>query len=210
MTSHYLNLLFSDEVMAAQERNGSRKAYARHSIDENGPDHLTDSEIAFITHRDSFYLATAGANGWPYIQHRGGPSGFVKVLDAQTLAIADYRGNRQYVSVGNAAADDRVSLFFMDYARRTRLKVMARMQVVEHGLDATLDAAVIDPAYKAHIERALVFKLEAFDWNCPQHITPRYTMAEIEPGVAQLRSQISELEAKLAQLTESARLTKTI
>jgi uncharacterized protein len=210
MTSHYLNLLFSDEVKAAQERNGSRTAYARRSGETVGPDHLTDSEMGFIALRDSFYLATSGANGWPYIQHRGGPPGFIKVFDAQTLAVADYRGNRQYVSIGNAAADDRVSLFFMDYARRTRLKVLARMKVVERGADAALDAAVADSAYKAHIERALVFKVEAFDWNCPQHITPRYTLAEIEPGVAQLRSRISELEAEIARLTEPARPTKAI
>jgi uncharacterized protein len=209
MTSHYRNLLFSDDVKAEQERNGSRRAYTRQSAEADGPDHLTDSEIAFIAQRDSFYLATRGANGWPYMQHRGGPQGLIKILDLQTLAIADYRGNRQYVSVGNAGADDRVSLFFMDYPRRTRLKMLARMHVVERGADAAFDAAIADADYKAHIERGLVFKVEAFDWNCPQHITPRYTLAEIEPGVAQLRSRISELEAEVARLAEASSATRT-
>jgi uncharacterized protein len=208
VTSHYQNLLFSDGAKAEQERNGSRKAYARQSAEADGPDNLTDSEIAFIVQRDSFYLATRGADGWPYMQHRGGPPGFVKMLDPQTLAIADYRGNRQYVSIGNAAADDRVSLFFMDYTRRARLKVLARMHVVAHDMNAAIVSAVTNPEYKAHIERALVFKIEAFDWNCPQHITPRFTLAEIEPGVAQLRSRIGELEAEVARLAEAARANR--
>jgi uncharacterized protein len=203
MTSHYLNLLFSDEVKSVQERLGSRKAYARQSISDDGPDRLSENEMAFVAQRDSFYLATVGTSGWPYIQHRGGPAGFLKILNTQTLAIADYRGNRQYVSVGNATVDDRVSLFLMDYARRARLKVLAHMSVVEPGNNAVLDAAVIDPGYKAHIERVLVFRVEAFDWNCPQHITPRYTLAEIEPSVSILRSRISQLEAEVARLTVS-------
>jgi predicted pyridoxine 5'-phosphate oxidase superfamily flavin-nucleotide-binding protein len=197
MTSRYLNLLFSDEVKAAQERYGRRLAYAQRD-GEAAADRLTENEVAFIIARDSFYMATMGAGGWPYIQHRGGPPGFVKVLNDRTLAIPDYRGNRQYVSVGNAAANNRTSLFFMDYQRRARLKVAARMTIVEPGENPKLDTAVAEQTYKARIERSLVFEIEAFDWNCPQHITPRYTLAEIEPAIGALKARIAALEAELA------------
>jgi len=198
MTARYLDLLASASVKAAQEANGSRHAYERADGAAASPaDALTENEIGFIAQRDSFYMATIGADGWPYLQHRGGPPGFVKALDAHHLAIADYRGNRQYISLGNAAADDRVSLFFMDYVRRARLKVLARMRVAAPSEDPALDTAVADPAYKARVERILIFTIEAFDWNCPQHITPRYTVAEIEPAVAALKSRIAELEANI-------------
>ncbi len=201
LTAHFLDVLSSDAVKAAQEANGSRRAYARGEGGPDAPDSLTENEAAFIASRSSFYLATQGAGGWPYVQHRGGPPGFLKVLDERTLAMADYRGNRQYISIGNAAVSDKAALFFMDYARRGRLKMLARMRVADLAKEPDIAAAVIDPAYKAAVERAIVFTVEAFDWNCPQHITPRYTMAEIEPAVAALRSRIAELEAKLAECT---------
>jgi len=144
-------------------------------------------------------MATVSENGWPYIQHRGGPAGFLKMLDTKTLAFADFRGNRQYISVGNIAHDDRVSLFLMDYPRQARLKILGRMQAVDLADKPELAASLATPGHKAKIERALVIKVEAFDWNCPQHITQRFTLAEIEPVVSSLRAKIADLEAKLAE-----------
>ncbi len=180
MTSRYMNLLFSPAVKEAQSRFGSRDAYDRRAGATKTPDPLTEMEAQFIAARDSFYMATNGADGWPYLQHRGGAPGFVKILDAHRLGFADFRGNRQYISVGNLADDNRASLFFMDYARRARLKLLGRVSVVNLDDSPELTAALVDPSYKARVERALVIDVEAFDWNCPQHITPRYTLAEIE------------------------------
>ena len=202
MTERFLNMLFSPSVKAAQSANGSRSAYStRDGATE--PDVLGANEIDFIASRDSFYMASIGAGGWPYIQHRGGPAGFVKVLDERTLGIADFRGNRQYVSLGNLVDDDRAAFFFMDYPRRARLKLLGHVKAV--ALDDAPDLALTlkDPAYKAKVERALVIRVEAFDWNCPQHITPRYTLAEIAPSVEALKMRIAELEAKLAALKAS-------
>ncbi|HOY78578.1 MAG TPA: pyridoxamine 5'-phosphate oxidase family protein [Hyphomonadaceae bacterium] len=198
MTHKYLSTLFTDDVKAAQEENGSRHGYARF----DGPaeaDELTEAEADFIAVRDSFYMATVSENGWPYIQHRGGPAGFLKVLDSRTLAFADFRGNRQYISVGNIKHDDRVSLFLMDYPRQGRLKILGRMHEVDLADDPKLAEALAMPGYKAKVERALVIKVEAFDWNCPQHITQRFTLAEIEPAVSSLRARIAELEKELAE-----------
>jgi hypothetical protein len=204
MTSHYHDIMFSDAVKAAQEANGSRKAYARQEGVAEGADRLGENEAAFIAVRDSFYMATVGSGGWPYIQHRGGPPGFVKIVDAATLAIADYRGNRQYVSVGNAAGENRVALFFMDYARQARLKLLARLRIADLASEPALAAVVIDTGYKAVVERALVFSVEAFDWNCPQHITPRYTLADMRPALDSLKARIAELEAMLAAVTTAS------
>jgi hypothetical protein len=180
MGHKFAELSFTSHVRAVQEEQGSRKAYAKFY---GGPDHhdrLGDAEAAFIAARDSFYMATVSETGWPYIQHRGGPAGFVKVLDEKTIGFADFRGNRQYISVGNLANDNRVSLFFMDYPRQARLKMLGRARIV--GLDGTPD--VIEklalPDYPAKVERGFVIGIEAFDWNCPQHITPRFTLAEIK------------------------------
>lgn len=197
MTSRFLNVLFSPSVKAAQEANGSRAAYARHDGIAREADQLSEREAEFITTRDSFYMATVGHEGWPYIQHRGGPAGFVKVLSARTLGFADYRGNRQYVSVGNLSDDNRAAFFFMDYPNRTRLKLLGRVRAVDLAADPALGKALTDPGYKATPERALVVDVEAFDWNCPQHITPRFTVEEITPAVEALQARIDELEAEL-------------
>jgi uncharacterized protein len=199
MTSHFLNLLASPAVKAAQEANGSRAAQSRHDSASLEPDHLTEREAAFIAMRDSFYMATVGHEGWPYMQHRGGPSGFVKVVSERSFAFADFRGNRQYVSVGNLAADDRAAFFFMDYANRARLKVLGRVRAIDLASDPALAKALIVPGYKAMPERALVVDVEAFDWNCPQHITPRFTVEQIEPAVEALKARIAELEAALGR-----------
>lgn len=197
MTARYLQMLFTDSVKAAQEANGSRAAYARLDAAKVAPDFLTEREAAFISARDSFYLASVAENGWPYLQHRGGPRGFVKVLDERRLGLADYRGNRQYVSIGNVAADPRVSLFFMDYPSRARLKVLGRMRSISGAAANDIAASLTDDAYGAKIERFLIVDIEAFDWNCPQHITPRYTMEEIEPMLTPLKRRIVELQSQM-------------
>ncbi|HEX2512169.1 MAG TPA: pyridoxamine 5'-phosphate oxidase family protein [Xanthobacteraceae bacterium] len=198
MTSRFLNLVFSPSVKEAQQRYGSREAYSRRD-GTTEPDQLTENEAQFIATRDSMYMASIGANGWPYIQHRGGPPGFIKVLNARSLGIADFRGNRQYVSVGNLADDNRVALFLMDYPRRARLKILGRARAVDLAQASDLASALIDPGYGAKVERGIVIDVEAFDWNCPQHITPRYTLAEIEPSIAALKARIAELEAEVVK-----------
>ncbi len=196
MTAHYMELLFTPEVMQHQAAHGSRDSYARMADGaEASPDTLGPKEAMFLATRDSFYVASTSASGWPYVQHRGGPSGFVKLLGDRQIGFADYRGNRQYVSLGNVATDDRVALFFMDYVRRARLKMLGRMRAVDLADRPDLAASLIDEAYSAKIERGFVIDIEAFDWNCPQHITPRYTQADIAEIVTPLQQRIAALEA---------------
>lgn len=199
MTSRFFNMVFTPPVKAAQEANGSRHAYASHDGAAREPDCLTEKEAAFIASRDSFYMATVGEGGWPYIQHRGGPPGFVKVLSERMLGLADFRGNRQYVSIGNLNHDGRVALFFIDYARRTRLKLLGRARTINLGIEPSLARALVDTDYDVRVERGLIIEIEAFDWNCPQHITPRYTIEEITPAIDALKARIAELEAELAR-----------
>jgi len=199
----YFDIAFTPSVKRVQALNGSRRGYARFDTAEDAnpsPDGLTPREAAFIAGRDSVYMATIGETGWPYIQHRGGPRGFVKVLDPGTLGLADYRGNRQYISLGNAAADDRVALFFMDYPHRRRLKIYGRMRPIE--ADDPLASALADPDYGAQAERGLLVRVEAFDWNCPQHITPRFTAEELAPVIDALTTRIAELEGERARPPE--------
>jgi len=178
MSRRYTGLTFTNDVKAQQERYGTRSSAARmeHSAFEDG--RFSEREREFVERRDSFYMASVLQNGWPYLQHRGGPQGFVKVLDDRLLAFADFRGNQQFISTGNVRGDDRVALFFMDYPNRQRLKIMARAEVVEAGDRPELVGRVEDPDYRARIERVILLHVEAFDWNCPQHITPRYTERE--------------------------------
>lgn len=171
------DIAFTPAVKAVQERLGSRKSYARVEDGAGWSSEVTDELAAFIAGRDSFYLGTASADGQPYIQHRGGPPGFLKVLDPGTLAIADFSGNRQYISMGNLSENDRVFLFLMDYPNRRRVKIWGRAEFVED--DADLLARVVDADYGARPERALVIHVEAWDVNCPQHITPRFTVEEL-------------------------------
>lgn len=199
----YLDIAFTPAVEAAQAANGSAGVYdkiramrANHAL---GP-----AEQAFIAERDSFYLASVSETGWPYVQHRGGPAGFLKVIDATTLAFADYRGNRQYISLGNTSANDRVSLFLMDYPARRRLKIYGRFEARDLTGDPALAQAIVEPGYRAVPERAMLIHIEAFDWNCPQHITPRYTEAQIAEAVAPLRTRLAALEAENAALRGSA------
>ncbi|MCB1547170.1 MAG: pyridoxamine 5'-phosphate oxidase family protein [Hyphomicrobiaceae bacterium] len=174
MGHRFLDIAFTDAVKAVQQRQGSRGAYAAREgggVDVN--DRLGAGEASFIAERDSFYMATVSETGWPYVQHRGGPKGFLRVLDESTIGFADFAGNRQYVSVGNLAANDRVSLFLMDYPNRKRLKILGRARLVG-GDEGDVMAKLTHPGYRARIERGLLITIAAFDWNCPQHITPRF------------------------------------
>ena len=163
-------------------------------------DRFTENETAFIAERDSFYLATVSETGWPYVQHRGGPRGFLKVVDDRTLAFADYRGNRQYISTGNLATNQRASLFLMDYAHRARLKIYAHIDAVALDADPALTELVTVPGYKAKLERIFRVRLEAFDWNCPQHITPRFTEDQVTEAVRPLRERLEALQAEVDAL----------
>lgn len=176
--NNFTRLAFTPTVKAIQTERGSRDAYAR--MEANDHHALGWQERLFIEARDSFYMATVGENGWPYVQHRGGPAGFLRVLDETTLAFADFRGNRQYVSTGNVIDTRRTALILVDYPAQRRLKVWAGAQIVRPEDDPELAARVALDGYDAEVER--IFKLEvmALDWNCPQHITPRYTREEIE------------------------------
>lgn len=195
MAPSFLDIARTPSVIAAETANGSAALSAQMAAMRQG-DRFTEVEAAFIAERDSFYLATASETGWPYVQHRGGPKGFLKVLDDRTLAFADYRGNRQYLSLGNLAANDRAALILVDYPNRTRLKLFARMKAVDLGVEPELARQLETPGYRARPERVFLLSLEAFDWNCPQHITPRYTEAELEPILETLRRQIRTLEAE--------------
>ena len=198
MGHKFAEIAFTRSVRNVQQKMGSRASYARL---ERGPrvgGEFGPDEAAFIAARDSFYMATVGETGWPYVQHRGGPAGFVKVLDPKTLGFADFRGNRQYVTVGNLTRDDRVSLLFMDYPNRARLKLLGRATLVDPERRDILDRLEL-PDYRARVERGILIRVDAFDWNCPQHITPRFTLAEIEDASAPLRQRIAELEARLGE-----------
>jgi uncharacterized protein len=199
MAQAFLDIATTASVRAAQAAMGSNPRAHLHS--ENGG--LTPAESAFIADRDSFYMATVSETGWPYIQHRGGSRGFLKVLDETTLALADYRGNRQYITVGNLAANDRAALIMVDYPRRARLKIYARVEAVALDADPALAARVVDAGARARPERILRLHVEAFDWNCPQHITPRFTEAEIAealgPRFAALEAENAALRARLAE-----------
>jgi uncharacterized protein len=195
---NYASLAFTDPVKQLQQRYGSRSSYARME-QQRYQDGLTEQEAAFIADRDSFYLATIGANGYPYIQHRGGPRGFLKVIDKNRLGFVDFTGNKQYISVGNLTTHPQVSLILVDYPRRTRLKIYGRATVVEL-VDQPELFRELDPAdYPHRPERMIVLEIDSYDWNCPQHITPRYTVEEIASALAEQTEYLRSLEAELAR-----------
>ena len=194
MAIKFLELAFTDSVLNAQ------KQYSGNSQRITGApecDALTEDETQFIRSRDSFYLATVSETGWPYLQHRGGPPGFLHVVSPTQLAFADYKGNRQLLSTGNLAANDRVCLFLMDYPQRTRLKILGHARVEDARKHPELVAQLADPALQRIVERFFFIDVISYDWNCPKYITPRYTAAEVEAAVAPLRERIAELEAQL-------------
>src|SRR5271168_785445 len=202
MSPNFGSLVFTPAVKALQERYGSRRQYARLEGSGSSPARLGPEESEFIGERDTFYMASIGSTGWPYVQHRGGPKGFLKVIDENTMAFADFRGNKQYVSAGNLTTNDRVALILVDYPRQLRLKILGHAQIFE-GLEAKeWIAKVRDPGYKARIERVFVLKVEAFDWNCQQHIVPRFTEEEIREALEPMENRMQQLEDENKKLRE--------
>ena len=195
--SNNSELVFPPAVRRAQAERGSASAYAS-KVEHGFPETVTPELAAFIAEQDTAFLGTASADGAPYIQHRGGPKGFIKVVDEKTLGFADYRGNRQYITLGNLSENDRAYLFLIDFSRRQRIKLWGRARAVEN--DAALVEKLFDQGYKARPERVILFTIEAWDVNCSQHITERYTQAEIAIAAAGLRERIAELEAENAGL----------
>ncbi len=195
MCHGFLDIAATPSVRAAQAANGSAE---RRSEERGGRsfDRFTETEAAFIASRDSFYFATVSETGWPYVQHRGGPLGFLRMLDDRTLAFADFRGNRQYITLGNVAASDRACLFLMDYRRRARLKIYAHAQVRDLREDPDLAERLATPRYRGRAERAFVLRLVAFDWNCQAHITPRFTERELEEAFEPVKRRLEQLEAE--------------
>jgi predicted pyridoxine 5'-phosphate oxidase superfamily flavin-nucleotide-binding protein len=193
-----MKTMFTPGAKALQTRAGSRASYARMAGDGPGePDALGEKERSFIVARDSFYMASVNEDGWPYLQHRGGPAGFLKVIDDHSIGFADYSGNRQYLSAANILHDDRVALFLMDYPNRRRLKIIGHARISD---DPTVMAGLMAADYQAVPERALLIDVTGFDWNCPQHITPRFTEAEIKTAVGPLMRENEALRAEIARL----------
>ena len=201
MSESFYEIAFTPGVKEQQSEHNSRRQYERMETALAGHNRLGPDEQHFLSLRDSFYMASVSETGWPYIQHRGGPPGFVHVLRPDLIGFADLRGNKQYISLGNLSHDDRVALFFMDYPNQTRLKILGHAEIHEHD-----DAAAIlieklrttEP--NAVIERAILIRVSGFDWNCPQHITPRYTLAELESQLSPLRTRLATLESENADL----------
>jgi hypothetical protein len=191
------SVVFSPAVQKAQSERGSAKAYEAR-IAEGFPDKTTPELAKFIAEQDTAFLATTGADGAPYVQHRGGPKGFIKVIDERTLGFADYRGNRQYITLANLGENDRAFLFLLDPARRQRIKLWGRARVVEN--DPVLVEKLFDAGYKARPERAILFTIEAWDVNCSSHIVTRFTEAEIEQALATVQAKIAELETENTRL----------
>lgn len=189
------DIAFTPAVKAIQSRKGSRNSYARMEQSGGWQTTVTADLTEFLADLDMFYLGTANADGQPYIQYRGGPPGFLKVIDDRTLAFADFGGNRQYISVGNLSENPKAFLFLMDYANSRRVKVWGTATVVEG--DSELLAILRDPAYPGRVERAIVFTVEAWDLNCPQHIHKRFSHRQVAPVIEQLQARIAELEAQL-------------
>lgn len=199
MARNFAEIAFTENVKSQQEKMGSRRSYARiEAVAESSV--LGVAEKRFISERDHFYLATVGETGYPYIQHRGGPKGFLKAVNDRTLGFADFKGNLQYVSLGNLTGNDRAALFLVDYVARRRLKIYARTEIVDMRTAPELMSALTIAGYPAVVERGFLFHVEAYDWNCPQHITPRYTLDELEDVISPMRQEITRLENQLAAI----------
>lgn len=204
MARNYRTTLFTEDVQRLQEIHGSRASYAKLDAGADGsPDLLTAKEIDFIALRDSFYMASVTADGWPYMQHRGGPAGFLRHIGDNRIGFADYRGNKQYITTANVMRDDRVSLFLMDYPNKDRLKLLGHARSVERDDDPALVASLMPEGYRAMPERAFVIDVIGWEWNCSQHITPRFTEAEISAAIKPMAAELNQLRAEIAaQRTE--------
>lgn len=205
MRHRYLEIASTPSVRAARLRYGSADPWARADAPTPAGEVVRNQRIGaaeqdFIAGRDGFYLASVSESGWPYVQFRGGPAGFLKTLDDSTLGYADFRGNRQYITTGNVQANDRVSLFLMDYAHQRRLKIFGRVRVIDAAEDPALSDRLTVPSYGARVERLVLIAVEAFDWNCPQHITPRFTQAELEAALEPVRDEMAALRAENERL----------
>lgn len=204
MTHAFAEIAFTPSVKAAQQRDGSRTRYARSFEGDGEPTNLRlgEPETEFIAAQRSFYMASVSETGWPYVQHRGGPMGFLKVLDERTLAFADFAGNRQMVSVGNLATDDRVALILVDYGSRTRLKILGRLHVHDLIPGDALAVRLITPGYGARVQRVMSITVAGFDWNCPQHIPHRFEAEDVQEALAKRDRRIADLERRLAEATQ--------
>lgn len=202
MPHAYARIAFTPAVKAAQQRDGSRAGYARNFEEDEGVTYalLTEREREYLEAARSFYMATVSETLWPYLQHRGGPRGFLKLLDESTLAFADFAGNRQMISVGNAAGNDRVALFVMDYVGRRRLKILGRLAVRDLAQEDPLFPLLVDPGYRARPQRVMTIAVEGFDWNCSQHIPVRIDVEDVESALAERDARIAALEARVKEL----------
>jgi uncharacterized protein len=205
MAQNYIHTLFTDTVRLLQKQDGSRDAYARMEEGATGlPDLITQKECAFIAARDSFYIASITRDGWPYMQHRGGPAGFLKTLPDNQIGFADYRGNRQHISTANLINDSRVSLFLMDYINRRRLKILGHARVVGVEEDSALITSLMPENYAAVPERAYLIDVIGYDWNCPQHIMPRFTESEVAEAIRPVASELKQLRAEVEMLRSNS------
>ena len=201
MAQNYRHTLFNDAVKALQERHGSRAAYLKMDAAADGtPDTLTAKELDYIALRDSFYIASVNSDGWPYMQHRGGPAGFLRHIAGNRIGFADYRGNKQYISTANLAGNDRVSLFLMDYPNKDRLKLVGHAHSIELADDPSLVTSMMPEGYRAVPERAFLIDVIGWEWNCSQHITPRFTEAEISAAIQPMAAELNQLRAENAAL----------
>ncbi|HEY3739152.1 MAG TPA: pyridoxamine 5'-phosphate oxidase family protein [Bryobacteraceae bacterium] len=194
------SLVFTPVIKALQEQHGSRRQYAKREASGFAQAGLSESESDFLAECDSFYMASVGAGGWPYVQHRGGPKGFLKIIDEHTVGFADFRGNKQYVSTGNLMTDDRVALLLVDYPRQARLKILGHVKILEGAEMKDWAAKLADPEYHAVVERVFLITIEAFDWNCQQHITPRFTQEQIRGALAPIEKRMQALELENEKL----------
>jgi len=199
MARRFAEITFTDAVRNAQRRYGSREFNEQFEVAKDPRDTITPHEQAFIEARDGFYQATSNEDGWPYVQFRGGPVGFLRVLDERTIGYADYRGNIQYISVGNMIANERVALILMDYANQARLKIWGRAGIAHAADNPDMMERLAVPEYRARVERGIIVTVEALEWNCPQHITPRFTEAEVKVAIQPLHDRIADLEMQLQE-----------
>lgn len=198
MSNRYRAIAFTDSVREVQTELGSAAMNDAQMARDGPNDRLGEAETLFLSLRDSLYMASVSATGWPYLQHRGGPPGFVRVLAPDCIGWAEYSGNRQYITTGNLRGDDRVSLFFMDYARQRRLKLLGHAEVV--GPDDQRMAALTTNGGRVRVERGMIVRVAGFDWNCPQHIAQKFSVEDVERASLAMRARIAKLEAELARL----------
>jgi predicted pyridoxine 5'-phosphate oxidase superfamily flavin-nucleotide-binding protein len=203
MESNFTKYAFTDSVKAEQEKHGSRESYQRME-QSGGRNQITQREIGHILRQDSFYMATVGENGWPYVQFRGGPKGFIKVIDNETLGFADFRGNMQYISTGNIKATDKASLILLHYPSKSRLKIWAKVEILDPDENPELRGKLVDSEYGAHVERLVVYHIKAYDWNCPQHIPQKFTKEEMQPEFDEMKNRIETLENQLKAALQKA------